>query len=69
MNPDALVSAIADRVSASLPADFDRWRAYADGSEPWTAEHMLRGPGAPIFTDPWTLPSGAVNPDSAGPPT
>ncbi len=59
----------ADAALPSLPADFERWRAYADGSEPWTIDHMLRGPGAPIFTDLWTLPSGAVNPDSAGPPT
>ena len=59
----------ADTALLTLPAEFARWRAFADGSEPWTRDHMLRGPGAPIFREPWTLPSGAVNPDSSGPPT
>ena len=59
----------ADAALLTLPADFDRWRAFADGSEPWTVDHMLRGPGAPLFREPWTLPAGAINPDSAGPPT
>ncbi|MBK7759563.1 MAG: hypothetical protein IPI35_24830 [Deltaproteobacteria bacterium] len=59
----------ADAALLTLPAEFSRWRAYADGSEPWTADHMLRGPGAPVFREPWTLPAGAINPDSAGPPT
>ncbi len=59
----------ADAALMRLPADFERWRAFADGSKPWSTDHMLRGPGAPVFREPWTLPPGAVNPDSAGPPT
>ena len=59
----------ADAALLTLPAEFSRWRAFADGSEPWTPDHMLRGPGAPVFTEPWSLPAGAINPDSAGPPT
>jgi 3'-phosphoadenosine 5'-phosphosulfate sulfotransferase (PAPS reductase)/FAD synthetase len=59
----------ANSVVATLPPAFDRWRAYADGSEPWTLDHMLRGPGAPVFADPWALPPGAVNGHSSGPPT
>ena len=59
----------ADAALLTLPADFDHWRAYADGTEPWTLDHMLRGPDAPVFNSEWTLPSGAINPDSSGPPT
>lgn len=59
----------ADGALMTLPVGFDRWRAFADGSEAWTVDHMLRGPGAPVFRQPWTLPAGASNPDSSGPPT
>lgn len=63
---------VVERAYAALPslsADFHRWRAYADGSAPWRPDHMLRGPSAPVFTELWSLPAGAINPGSAGPPT
>jgi 3'-phosphoadenosine 5'-phosphosulfate sulfotransferase (PAPS reductase)/FAD synthetase len=59
----------ADMASEQRPTGFEQWRGFADGSLPWTTDHMLRGPGAPIFREPWTLPDGALNLDSAGPPT
>lgn len=35
------------------------WGPYLRSERPWTAKHLLRGPGAPIFAMPWTAPAGA----------
>lgn len=38
------------------------WGPYARGDAAWTKAHALRGPGAPVFRQPWVLPSGAGTP-------
>ena len=42
------------------------WVPYLMGEKPWTVDNMLRGPGAPVFTEPWDLPAGAFG-ESGGP--
>ena len=44
------------------------WGPYARGETPWTERDMLRGPGAPVFSMPWTMPAGALSGAACGPP-